>query len=65
MGKIIKKIKKFFAVSLFLFVIAASFMLLWISYNYVVPVVMYHHVDYLDHHEALYVSPENFEYQMG
>ncbi len=33
--------------------------------RYTVPIMMYHHVQDLDHHEANWISPKNFEYQMA
>lgn len=36
----------------------------WMSNHSVVPIMMYHHVVDLDHHEANWVNPKNFEKQM-
>ncbi len=33
--------------------------------NYTVPIMMYHHVEPLDHHEANWVNPQNFERHMA
>jgi peptidoglycan/xylan/chitin deacetylase (PgdA/CDA1 family) len=42
--------------------VAGSF---WLSDRYVVPIMMYHNVQDLDHHEANWVSPRKFEYHMA
>ncbi len=58
-------IKKFFAITFVLIVILVSFFTLWVSYNYVVPVVMYHHVEPTEQQKANTTTPENFENQMA
>jgi len=60
----IYKMKKFLKILLVIIIVCASFFLLYISNNYVVPIVMYHHVSDADKNDVLYVSPEKFEYHM-
>jgi len=45
--------------------VVASGFLLWISNQYVVPIMMYHNVNYTDEPKPNTVSPENFERQMS
>ena len=56
--------KKFLVACFALFVIFAGF-LYWLSNRYVVPIMMYHSVDYSDALKPNTVSPENFEFQMA
>lgn len=38
---------------------------IWVSYKYVVPIIMYHNVENSSHFKADTVSPENFAWQMA
>jgi len=58
-------IKRFFLYFFVIFLLVTSFFLLWISNRYVVPIMMYHNVNYTDVPKANTVSPENFERQMA
>jgi len=58
-------IKRFFITLFFIFILASSGFLLWISNKYVVPIMMYHNVNYADEPKANTVSPENFERHMA
>jgi len=47
-----------------LFIITTGGFLIWLSGHYVVPIMMYHNVNYNDTPTANTVSPQNFERQM-
>lgn len=57
--------KKIFYTIIVIFILAASFGLLWMSNNYVTPIIMFHNVDYVAVPEPNSVSPENFEKQLA
>jgi len=57
--------KKIIGICLGLLILIAGLFLLHVNRLYVVPIMMYHHVEDLDHHEANWVSPKNFEFQMA
>ncbi|MCD4780571.1 MAG: polysaccharide deacetylase family protein [Candidatus Omnitrophica bacterium] len=59
-----KHIKLFFIFFLLIFIAGASAAYFWISPQYVVPIMMYHQVEAIDHHEANWVQPVHFEQQM-
>ena len=46
------------------FVLSVSIFLLWMSNRYTVPIMMYHNVEDIDHHEANWVSPDSFNMHM-
>jgi len=58
------RLKKFWISSTALFIIATGGFLIWLSSHYVVPIMMYHNVNYTDVPKANTVSPQNFERQM-
>ena len=58
------RVKKIFVI---LFVSALFFVscfLLWVSNNYVVPIMMYHNVENTHYNEGNWITPENFERHM-
>jgi len=59
-----KNMKKIFIVCTI--ILAASFCVfyLWLSSNYTVPIMMYHHIAYTQKQKADTVNPENFDKQM-
>lgn len=59
-----RSLKKFLIVGLVLFIITAAGFLFWLSNHYVVPIMMYHNVNYTDVIKSNTVNPENFERQM-
>ncbi len=60
-----RRLRNIFLVVLVLLIIVAGVFLLWLPGRYVVPIMMYHHVDYTDQPRPNWVSPENFEWQMA
>jgi len=59
------RFKKIFVVCLVLFIITTAGFLLWLSNQYVVPIMMYHNVNTIDEFKPNTVSPENFERHMA
>ncbi len=59
-----QNIKKAILAVFAVFVIAFSGLYLWLSGHYVVPILMYHIVDYAPAPEPNWVTPENFDFQM-
>ncbi len=58
------KVRKIFIILIvFIFFIGSCF-LLWVSNNYVVPIMMYHNVDNTHYSEGNWITPENFERHM-
>ena len=60
-----KIVKNILLTALILLIVALGGFGFWLSDKYVVPIIMFHHVDYGDHHELNTVSPQNFEMQMA
>ena len=61
----IKKYIKIFLASVLVLVVAGGAVgYLWVSPRYVVPIMMYHQVEPIDHHEANWVQPVHFEQHM-
>ncbi len=58
-------LKRFFLSLFIIFMLVVSSFLLWISNRYVVPIMMYHNVNYTETPKLNTVSPENFEFQMN
>lgn len=57
--------KRILLIVLMVVVLTVSVVLLWMSQHYVVPIIMYHHVDTINTHgQANWVTPELFEKQM-
>lgn len=56
-----KKILKWF---LLIIVISVVGFLFWAPKRYVVPILMYHHIDYVEDDKINWVSPDSFEVQM-
>lgn len=59
------RFRKFLVRFAILFVIILSGFLFWLSGHYVVPIIMYHHVDITEELKPNIVSPQNFERQMA
>jgi len=57
-------LKKFFLILIFTAVVALAAGRLWLLPKYVVPIMMYHNVDYVETPEPNTVSPERFDWQM-
>ena len=57
--------KKIFLPVFIVFCLIAISFWVWASPRYVVPILMYHNVDYVNRGQANYVTPENFEKQMA
>ncbi|MFT5388163.1 MAG: peptidoglycan/xylan/chitin deacetylase (PgdA/CDA1 family) [Lysobacterales bacterium] len=60
-----RKILNFLKFSFLFLVLGLCGLLLWISGHYVIPIMMYHHVDYVDEQRSDTVSPENFKRHMA
>jgi len=60
-----KKNFKFILIAIIVLLALGSVSSTWLRERYVVPIMMYHNVEDLDHHEANWVSSENFEYHMA
>ena len=60
-----KAFKKLCLSLLLCVVLATGGFMIWVSQHYVVPIVMYHHVQETDEPRPNFVSPETFEYQMA
>ncbi len=61
----LKKILKRFSIAGVLLIVLAGSYLFWVSDKYVVPIMMYHNVDYSDKPRMNLVTPENFAKQMA
>ena len=59
------RFRNFLLVILAVLVVALGGFLLWLPRHYVVPIMMYHQVNYTDRTQPNWVSPQNFEWQMA
>jgi len=60
-----QRIKKIWLIGLIVFILAGIGIFFWLTPRYVVPIMMYHNVDYTDVPKANTVSPENFDRHMA
>ncbi|VAX37274.1 hypothetical protein MNBD_UNCLBAC01-398 [hydrothermal vent metagenome] len=58
-------LKRFFLIFFTIFIVSSSGFLFWVSSHYVVPIMMYHNVNYTDEPKPNTVSPENFARHMA
>ena len=62
----LKTFFKILSITIGLFAVTLlCFWAFWLSPRYVVPIMMYHQVEPIDHHEANWVTPEIFEQHMS